>query len=109
VRYPATEGSFTSYALLMHLMISVFFILEIVLKLIAYDFKVYLDNRLNISDFFVTLMFVVAYIADTSINGFFSYDQKDLVWTHRLLMMAGLRALRLILVLRNAHNSLRVL
>lgn len=85
VRYPATEGSFTSYTLLMHILINFLFFIEITLKLIAYDFNTYLANRLNISDFFVTLFFMVAFTLDTSMNGFFSYDVQKCLWTHRLI------------------------
>lgn len=74
VRYPATEGTFTSFTLLMHILINFLFFVEIILKLIAYDFNTYLEFRLNISDFFVTFCFIVALIVDTSLNGVFSYD-----------------------------------
>jgi hypothetical protein len=92
-----------------HFLLTICFLVEIVIKLLAYTMKAYFGSYLNLSDLLCTFLFFVTLIIDCCYAGQFTTKYNELYWTQRVIPFTALRALRFIIVLRTAHKSIRVL
>lgn len=81
---------------------------ELIVKLVAFDLKVFFEARLNIVDLILLTIFIATFIVDQVNADEFSLNYDVLVWTNKIAFISGLRALRIILVAR-ASETLKVL
>ena len=84
------------------------FVFELIVKLFAFDLKVFFKTRLNIVDLILLSVFITTFTVDQVNANEFSLDYDVLYWTNKIAFISGLRALRIILVAR-ASDTLKVL
>jgi hypothetical protein len=107
--YPVATEEAMDNTMMYHFLLTIFFFVEIVLKLLAYTMKEYFGSYLNLADMLCTFLFFVALVIDCSYAGQFTLQYCELYWTQRVVPFTALRALRFIIVLRTAHKSIKVL
>lgn len=84
------------------------FLVEFLIKLVAFEFKTLFKARLNMVDIFLCVLYSTLFIVDQVKAGHFTLEYEDLYWTNRLAFFSALRLIRLVLVARES-KSLRVL
>ena len=80
------------------LLSNIAFLLELIIKLIALEWKVFWAQRLNIVDLALSLVFVTLFIIDQNQAEAFSFDHATLYFTNMYAFLSTLRILRLIMV-----------
>lgn len=84
------------------------FLLEFLIKPIAFERKMLFANRLNIMDLALSILFVTLFIIDESNAESFSLHHSTLILTNRYAFVTTLRAARLIMVAK-VSKSIRIL
>ena len=74
------------------------FLLELIIKLVALEWKTFLAQRLNIMDFALSAIFLTLFAIDQSKAGKFSITHSSLRLTNKYAFLTTLRMLRLIMV-----------
>ena len=88
------------------------FLVEFIINLVAFEFKIFFKTRLNVIDsvlcIFFTSLFLIDLLTYHGNHGEFSLEYDALYWTNKFAFFSALRLLWLIMVAR-ASRSLRVL
>ena len=89
-------------------MSNIAFLVELIIKLLAVEWKMFVSQRLNLMDVILCIVFLGFFIADQTEAGQFSLDHEDLKLTNKYAFLSTLRALRLIMVAR-VSKSIKIL
>jgi hypothetical protein len=90
----------TEYTIAIYMSLNGFFLIESILKLLAYGNKAL--SILNVTDVFVTVVLTTTFTIDM-------FQDCQFYWTYSVVQIGGLRTLRLITVVKNVHSSMQVL
>ena len=84
------------------------FMFELIIKLIALDWKSFIATKLNIIDLALTVIFTIFFIIDQKEASQLSISHETLILTNKYAFLSAIRALRLIMVAQ-VSKSIRIL